>query len=181
MQTLICSWTQTRNLCKQHARTRRQPCQTAGAGQESSGQRCHASHRLHRLAGFARAVLGSCRQLLSDPFLLLGRAQGVLAAARAPSSPALRPCGGLPALGGLAGGTDSHKGSELRAQAHGLFHVHQIITKNISTAGSFCCRGRQGKRKHMVQVAISRIFALTLLLKRADINYFVKKLRPAAD
>lgn len=33
----------------------------------------------------------------------------------------------------------------------------------------------------MVQVAISRIFALTLLLKRADINYFVKNLRPAAD
>lgn len=33
----------------------------------------------------------------------------------------------------------------------------------------------------MVQVAISRIFALTLLLKRAGVNYFVKNLRPAAD
>lgn len=39
----------------------------------------------------------------------------------------------------------NHKDSKMCAQTHGFFHAHQIITKNISTAVSFCCRGRQGK------------------------------------
>lgn len=63
-----------------------------------------------------------------------------------PVSPTLLPSDGLPALGGLAVGTNTtRKTVKMCAQTHGFFHVHQIITKNISTAVSFCCRGKQGK------------------------------------
>lgn len=93
----------------------------------------------------------SPHQILEDLVTLPTGQQWALCQWSQPELSALFPPAALPAAIRWAassrwsgcGHKHSHEESKMCAQSHGFFHIHQIITKNISTAVSFCCRGRE--------------------------------------